>query len=34
MEDLLRLRHEAAQLLDFPNYAAYALARRMAAQRR
>ncbi len=30
MEDLLRLRHEAAQLLDFPNYAAYALARRMA----
>ncbi|MGC4029379.1 MAG: M3 family metallopeptidase [Steroidobacteraceae bacterium] len=30
MEDLLRLRHEAAQLLDYPNYAAYALARRMA----
>jgi oligopeptidase A len=30
MEDLLRLRHEAAQLLDFPNYAAYALATRMA----
>jgi oligopeptidase A len=30
MEDLLRLRHEAARLLDFPNYAAYALARRMA----
>jgi len=30
MEDLLRLRHEEAQLLDFPNYAAYALARRMA----
>jgi oligopeptidase A len=30
MEDLLRLRHEAAQLLDFPNYAAYALSRRMA----
>ena len=30
MDDLLRLRHEAAQLLDFPNYAAYALARRMA----
>jgi oligopeptidase A len=30
MEDLLRLRHESAQLLDFPNYAAYALARRMA----
>ncbi len=30
MNDLLRLRHEAAQLLDYPNYAAYALARRMA----
>jgi len=30
MEDLLRFRHEAAQLLGFPNYAAYALARRMA----
>jgi oligopeptidase A len=30
MDDLLRLRHEAAQLLGFPNYAAYALARRMA----
>ena len=30
MEDLLRLRHETAQLLDYPNYAAYALARRMA----
>lgn len=30
MEDLLRLRHEAAQLLDFPDYATYALARRMA----
>jgi oligopeptidase A len=30
MEDLLRLRHEAATLLDFPNYAAYALASRMA----
>jgi oligopeptidase A len=30
MENLLRLRHEAAQLLDFPNYAAFALARRMA----
>jgi oligopeptidase A len=30
MEDLLRYRHEAAQLLGFPNYAAYALARRMA----
>src|SRR5690606_9349235 len=25
-----RLRHEAAQLLGYPNYAAYALARRMA----
>lgn len=30
MEDLLRLRHEAAQLLGFPNFAAYALAKRMA----
>ena len=30
MEDLLRLRHESAQLLGFPNYAAYALATRMA----
>lgn len=30
IEDLLRLRHEAARLLDFPNYAAYALATRMA----
>jgi len=30
MEDLLRLRHETAQLLGFPNYAAYALATRMA----
>jgi oligopeptidase A len=30
MADLLRLRHEAALLLDFPNYAAYALSRRMA----
>ncbi|MDR2215003.1 MAG: M3 family metallopeptidase [Nevskiaceae bacterium] len=30
MENLLRLRFEAAQLLDYPNYAAYALARRMA----
>jgi oligopeptidase A len=30
MADLLRLRHEAAQLLGYPNYAAYALARRMA----
>jgi oligopeptidase A len=30
IEDLLRLRHEAAGLLGFPNYAAYALATRMA----
>ncbi|MET0281840.1 MAG: M3 family metallopeptidase [Steroidobacteraceae bacterium] len=30
MEDLLRLRHEAAELLGYPNYAAYVLARRMA----
>jgi oligopeptidase A len=30
MERLLALRHEVAQLLDYPNYAAYALARRMA----
>jgi oligopeptidase A len=30
MDNLLRLRHEAAQLLEFPNYAAYALATRMA----
>jgi oligopeptidase A len=30
MEDILRLRHEAAQLLDFPSYAQYALANRMA----
>jgi oligopeptidase A len=30
MEDILRLRHEAAQLLDFPNYAQYALSTRMA----
>ena len=30
MEDLLRLRHEAATLLGFPNYATYALATRMA----
>jgi oligopeptidase A len=30
MESLLRLRHEAAQLLGFPNYAEFALARRMA----
>jgi oligopeptidase A len=27
---ILELRHEAARLLDFPNYAAYALATRMA----
>jgi len=30
MNRILALRHEAAQLLDFPNYAAYALATRMA----
>jgi len=30
MEDILRLRHEAAQLLDFKSYAEYALANRMA----
>ena len=30
MEKILRLRHEAARLLDFPNYAEYALATRMA----
>lgn len=30
MEGILRLRHEAARLLDFPNYAQYALATRMA----
>jgi oligopeptidase A len=30
MEELLKLRHETAQLLGYPNYAAYALARRMA----
>ncbi|HXY97155.1 MAG TPA: M3 family metallopeptidase [Steroidobacteraceae bacterium] len=30
MEEILRLRHEAARLLDFPNYAEYALATRMA----
>jgi oligopeptidase A len=30
MEDILRLRHEAAQLLDFTSYAQYALANRMA----
>jgi oligopeptidase A len=30
MENILRLRHEAARLLDFNNYAEYALATRMA----
>ena len=30
MTKILALRHEAARLLDFPNYAAYALATRMA----
>jgi oligopeptidase A len=30
MEDILRLRHEAAQLLDFRSYAEYALSTRMA----
>jgi len=30
MAKILALRHEAARLLDFPNYAAYALATRMA----
>jgi oligopeptidase A len=30
IENILRLRHEAARLLDFPNYAQYALATRMA----
>jgi len=30
MENILRLRHEAAQLLDFKNYAEYALSTRMA----
>jgi oligopeptidase A len=30
MDRILALRHEAARLLDFPNYAAYALATRMA----
>jgi oligopeptidase A len=30
MRRILELRHEAARLLDFPNYAAYALATRMA----
>ena len=30
MAEILKLRHEAARLLDFPNFAAYALATRMA----
>jgi oligopeptidase A len=30
MAKILALRHEAANLLDFPNFAAYALATRMA----
>jgi len=30
MEDILRRRHEAARLLDFRDYAQYALATRMA----
>jgi oligopeptidase A len=30
MEDILRLRHEAARLLDFKSYAEYALSTRMA----
>lgn len=30
MAEILALRHEAARLLDFPNFAAYALATRMA----
>jgi len=30
MEDILRLRHEAARILDFGNFAEYALATRMA----
>jgi oligopeptidase A len=30
MDDILRLRHEAARLLDFRNYAEYALSTRMA----
>jgi oligopeptidase A len=30
MEDIMRLRHEAAQLLDFRSYAEYALSTRMA----
>ncbi|MEO7773182.1 MAG: M3 family metallopeptidase, partial [Steroidobacteraceae bacterium] len=30
MQEILRLRHEAGRLLDFPSYAEYALATRMA----
>jgi len=30
MAEILKLRHQAARLLDFPDYAAYALATRMA----
>src|SRR6516225_6403951 len=30
MEEILKRRHDAARLLDFPNYAQYALATRMA----
>lgn len=30
MEDILRLRHEAARILDFDNFASYALSTRMA----
>jgi oligopeptidase A len=30
MEEILKRRHQAAQLLDFPNFAQYALATRMA----
>ena len=30
IEQILKLRHEAAQMLDFPNYAQYALSTRMA----
>jgi oligopeptidase A len=30
MEEILRRRHEVAQLLDYPNYSQYALATRMA----
>ena len=33
MEDILRVRHELAQLLEFANYADYALATRMAKSR-